>query len=861
MFLYIVTMLNLATASFSIGNLSADIESKYGAGENIQGWINISLQNEPADSILAGNFKGSIKILDLLKANNNQFTCETEDCITAYNSQNPQTSKNFNLNFMETKLIGIQFSGEKVRNIQEINFSISSNAQSSCSPQIKIDLGDDGEIDFINTAASNELCDMKNYGCFVNSGVFDEYNLGTTPYCQKINISESPGLYIGAFVKKGAGNPLIKMKLLDESGSEEGFCQLSFPLNEGEFSCEINLSNALPKSYYVCIVADQTTTFKIRGNRNPVNRCGFYGADINNFEGAYSIFVQQKKFAPAGSFVIADTLSSSISEKIYSFLDKKYRFDSTGYNCSNTCTFPISIVSQTNQQVNLLSLNLEYDKSSGKVSENNFYDASKNSPRLNSVFQKIDLARSNISVSDSIGNNTLVLKLGGQQILSQNISIENTPKILYLFPLKTAVNFPTDFIVGVNNRSRTIVRYEWDFGDTKKENTQTNKATHTYNETKNYTLKVAVVDDKSFISTKSFQIEVGSAKEKVNETLISEKEKLGRLKTQIESMPIAFKDNFYDALNLTNAEEELKRIERGYNQDPSEGNYFRLLQDLLAINLPNSVNLTEEADNIFFVPQETAINIDYISDIAGGSADTDKEDVLKWTSENVDLKIDYKEYSSVYNDKLEKLIKTFVLNVKPKTNYSYDTYLFFDGLEGLKFEGDVDYKLKTGEDLIYVLLDSGEKSITFSTSSDVDFTDLSVYISPSLNNLPLNNTEQELVCNQDKICNENETWINCSDCKPIWIYILAVLILLIIFIIGYIIIYRWYKKNYEGTLFKNQNDLYNIIHYIHNLKLKGIGEEDIIRNLKRSGWNSEQISYVMKKYSGKRTGLWHPFER
>jgi len=74
-------------------------------------------------------------------------------------------------------------------------------------------------------------------------------------------------------------------------------------------------------------------------------------------------------------------------------------------------------------------------------------------------------------------------------------------------------------------------------------------------------------------------------------------------------------------------------------------------------------------------------------------------------------------------------------------------------------------------------------------------------------------------------------------------------------VIIYLILQEWYKKKYENHLFKNRNNLYNLITYIANSKNKGLGENDIIANLKKAKWNSEQITYVMRKYSGKRTGM------
>ena len=35
-----------------------------------------------------------------------------------------------------------------------------------------------------------------------------------------------------------------------------------------------------------------------------------------------------------------------------------------------------------------------------------------------------------------------------------------------------------------------------------------------------------------------------------------------------------------------------------------------------------------------------------------------------------------------------------------------------------------------------------------------------------------------------------------------------------------------------------------------------MGESEIRRMLKKAGWKSEQITYAIKKFEGKRTGMW-----
>ena len=49
--------------------------------------------------------------------------------------------------------------------------------------------------------------------------------------------------------------------------------------------------------------------------------------------------------------------------------------------------------------------------------------------------------------------------------------------------------------------------------------------------------------------------------------------------------------------------------------------------------------------------------------------------------------------------------------------------------------------------------------------------------------------------------------------------------------------------------------MYNLINFIESQKRQGINDVEIEHKLKQSGWNWEQIKYVTRKYSGKRTGM------
>ena len=46
-----------------------------------------------------------------------------------------------------------------------------------------------------------------------------------------------------------------------------------------------------------------------------------------------------------------------------------------------------------------------------------------------------------------------------------------------------------------------------------------------------------------------------------------------------------------------------------------------------------------------------------------------------------------------------------------------------------------------------------------------------------------------------------------------------------------------------------------MVNYVHNSKKKGMKNKEMEENLKKAKWSSEQVTYVMKKYAGERTGM------
>jgi len=91
-------------------------------------------------------------------------------------------------------------------------------------------------------------------------------------------------------------------------------------------------------------------------------------------------------------------------------------------------------------------------------------------------------------------------------------------------------------------------------------------------------------------------------------------------------------------------------------------------------------------------------------------------------------------------------------------------------------------------------------------------------------------------------------------------FFIFILFFLVLFGVGvYIILQEWYKKRYEKYLFKKKNDLYNLMIYITERRKKGLSNKELYSKLKKSGWGSEQVNYVLRKHSGKRTGMFDYF--
>ena len=441
-----IISLSLVSADFSLGNKSSSIEKSYGPSEIVRGWVNFSLQNEPTTALLKDNTGKSIALIDLMKKRGSYlYTCSPLSCSSDYNASNGEATKAFSIENGNSKLVGLKFTGV-LTGISSVNMHLTSSAGASCENQISIDFFDDEIVDWINnkSTTSTSCTNFRSYGCFDSTKTTEENVLGTTPYCEKINLTKSPGFVLGSWMKKNSGALNLEAAIYDVStGAKVAKCASTTVTGE-EFSCGVDYTITQPKEYFVCIYSTSGTgDYKVRGNTNPTKGCGFYGIPPpSSTPFAYQIFAEGKAFDSVGSLDFKNSVNGkNLANLVYEYITKTYGTT----DCTNGCVVPIRI-SGVNQQVSLSSLSVSYSKTSGAVTETNFYELTEVPAIINSNFQSIYVNEAGFSVPNKMGAYKLSLSLNDKSLLSENLNVSDVPLLVAVYPTSTAAGYPTTFV-------------------------------------------------------------------------------------------------------------------------------------------------------------------------------------------------------------------------------------------------------------------------------------------------------------------------------------------------------------------------------------------------------------------------------
>ena len=663
-FVAIIFFVNFISADFTVGNLSHSIETSYGPGEIISGWANISLNNEPANSVLKSLFNDgttrNVNLFDLIKKTSNSnfiYSCDPLDCNSNYAgiAGTGELSKTIPLNAGSSAIFGFNITGNSLISTVDL-FSIkvlSDNPESTTLP-LSIDILNDGQTDWQSTAASDNFNNPQ-YGCYDGSTGIKPAIITTQQYCEKITLSQAPAVNLSANIA-GSGSASFTMSIVDVDNTiAKKTCTVSAS-GSGTVGC---IPSNLPINtgdYFVCIKAtDSSSSNQYSINSETNNPCGFSGSYSGSYNYDFDIFAQTKKYS-SGSSVGTITLNdkdiygNSIKSEIQNYLSSRY-----GNNCSSGCIIPIKFNSGVDQQLSITEPVLQYTAGIS-TSEITLYNIEETPAKISSGFQKLFLDEAGFNIPVDYGNKTVSVSLNDNPLFSENISVEKVPTIKYLVPTKTATGYPTRFVV-VTNSSNNITTYNWDFGDGNSQNTTDNEIVYTYSSEGDYDLKLTVFDDYGRKSSKTFMIHVAPASEMVPTLLEKANSNLVNIKQQITGSDFSQfeQDQINKILNIDGIESNLSQLGNASAAAASEQDYQTILGNLLMMNIPNSIETTASGSGVVFYPQPENINLDILQNIGGGNEsiagqeDAYKNAVLAWEEANLNATLVYHQISSIYD--------------------------------------------------------------------------------------------------------------------------------------------------------------------------------------------------------------------
>lgn len=842
--LVFLLLIPLVLASSQLGNVSNNIQDSYGAGEKISGWINISFSNEFIDVNLSSNYGVSAKLINLIDPS--WYSCSPVNCLESYASTSGQETKSFSLASGEEKLLSLVLSGN-LNDITSLSFSINGVNAKSCVNPLKVSL--------FNTVSLAVKKTGSDYSCFVGNGrgcynasSTTEVFVGDTPYCEKIKLIDSDKFRLGAWLRKdsGSGNPAdtLVMILFNLQGDELAECNLAEPTSTGgEKYCDVTYQNNEKQDFYVCIRAKNEiiTRYVLLKEEPETNPCGFFaypGQETEYYD--YYIFAGSAKFENIGKIDINSGSYEDLLSDVKGYVDSQYK-----NNCSAKCSIPLLFSAYNNVDVSVYNLSLYYRSGGGTISEKKIYDATKTSAKFSSSgFVYADLNNMNITLPSQAGNYTLILSFNGEQILSKKITIGNVPVIKKLTPLEVPAGAPTKFTVEVQTAGKNITSYKWNFGDGGSQETTKNYVSHAYASIKSYDMTIEIEDSSGTTARKTFSIISGNPKDYINSTIKKYKSELSNLTNQIANLGW-YKSDIEEKINITYLQKELIDLEKAFYSTQDETDYVDIMNQLAGMQVPNSIK--KSGSSIPFYLDVDKINPAILKEAGAGNYDEDneqayKEAVVRWADENLNMTLEFEYVSAYYDDKIEPLLAVFKLKIN---NNGEDEPVYF------VIENPVALKTANAEEkdnYAYAAFDSIPAEIDF-TSADIQISELVLYLSPSFDKLDITVLG---VCNYNNKCETSENSTNCSqDCRPWFKAWILWIILAIAAVIAYIFLQWWYKVRYESSLFKNRNDIYNMLNFMSNAKSQGMPDSEISGSLKKSGWTGEQIKYVFKKMRGK----------
>ena len=334
------------------------------------------------------------------------------------------------------------------------------------------------------------------------------------------------------------------------------------------------------------------------------------------------------------------------------------------------------------------------------------------------------------------------------------------------------------------------------------------------------------------------------------------KSNIQRVNNQTNAFPAQIKTIILSKLNLTKTTSDLAALEIEFNNATSDAEKIEVINKLVALNVPENIRYSSYGLLPLAVGLST-MNADYVK-LATGQNISDskvselKENIIYWNNQNYDSKVDFK-YLAVDIGEQENILFThFKITPSKIKDQPNPAYLILDyPIEEITKINEFNMKSLEEGTLKGVAITFADSPIEFMIENKLEVSDLAAYIIPT-DISPLG----------DFIERPKFKFPDLPKGK-LWLWII---LLIIGFFVIYIILQEWYKRRYESYLFRNPDDLYNVLTFIYNSRRAGVSDEISWKKLSDTDWTGEQLTYAFKKIDGKRTGMleipiFRPFER
>jgi len=834
-------LIGFVSASVEVHNYS--FEKVYSPFDSIGGEINLTIVGEEFGAKVSSSDGGEVELGDFLEDNGVIYYCSPPDCSDDYEVLESGENMTFVVPAFGVVYGGFVLNGENVE-VTGISFDIESDFVESSNLPIAIDFFEGSEWEF--EGFSGEYSG-ENWGCYNPAVPVIGPPIRKSVYCEMITISDTNALYAGADVDNGDVVDL-KMTIYPELGGNDlGSCL--FNPDDGR-GCVIDADIGEIFSagdYQVCVGTPdylENTNYRLFQEATGAV-CGFvYSMGPGTGSEDYAVFVKEAKYAGASEFGSDDFDFGSLLVAADALIDKKYN-----RNCSDDCVLPFAI-SGIAQNVLVSNVVVDYfgDGRDNYVEESSTLNILPSTVDFAGI---LDLGILGFSVSASMLYKIL---LGDVELFEEEISVLPAPVVSHVSPLNPPAGVPIEFRALVQFDGNDSLSYTWSFGDESSVNTDVPFVVQTYESVGNYSMSIKVSAGGNLSSERTFAVEVISPEVAVNETLFHKRNYLDEVIRVIGGLPSWYGGALSKVVDVDFLDGELDRLDKARNNSVYDEDFVNVAKDLYALDVP--VGLVYDTFNFpGLMTDFDDINVGPVATIGGvGSGDDEgyKNPILVWQNSYITANVSSREFA-ILRMGGEKEVIFNVYDVDVASADFVESYFVINKLrEDLFFEESVGAR-KVDDATVIVLDREDAKSFAFYYEG-VD--GASFFVSPKLSSLVIEESV-DMSCNFNFVCEEGEDYKSCrSDCKPIGRAIFYGVLVLIGVLVLYGFLQVWYKLRYEGHLFKDRRQLYNLLMYVTNARARGVGDLRTRSELRAKGWSSERVDYVLKKSRGERVGMY-----